>query len=101
MTAEKFALPLPDAIVGAPDNGATTEILRLWWKSDHPEMSVRPALSDLKMMGAVLAEASWHLASAHARVGDTSMGEAVKALREGWLEGHARGDAANPGVVPE
>ena len=99
MSAEKYALPLPEAIQGAADDGATAEILRLWWKGDRPEMSVRPAMSDMRLMGRILAEVSWNLASAHARVGDAALGEAVRQLREGWLQGHADADKANPGVA--
>ena len=98
--ADKYALPLPANIVGVPDDGATAELLRLWWKNGEPEMSVRPAITDMRLMGAILAEASWNLAHAYAQTNQASLGEAVKALREGWTMGHARSDAANPGVVP-
>lgn len=90
----KYSLPEPNAVIGGPDDGQTLELARLWWNRDTPEAVVRPAMSDPKMMGNLLAELCWHFADAYARHGGVPQAEAMKALRAGWTEGHARGDAA-------
>ncbi len=89
----KFALPEPQGIDQAPTDGSVLELARVWISPDGPAIMVRPAYDDPRAMGQMLAELCWHFAHAYEQRGFTQP-QALAALKQGWIEGHANGDAA-------
>ena len=96
MSSHKFSLPQPDRIDGTAEDGSVLELARVWVCGGQPEIIVRPAFDDPKIMGQMLAELCWNFAHAYERRGGMSAFEALDKLREGWAEGHRLGDAVNP-----
>ncbi|HZW15250.1 MAG TPA: DUF5076 domain-containing protein [Brevundimonas sp.] len=93
MSEHKFSLPLPDRVVGSTEDGTVGEVARVWVNKGAPEIVVRPAFDDPRAMGSMLAEVCWNFAYAYEQRGGITQAEALEALRQGWTEGHARGDA--------
>ncbi len=90
----KYALPEPQGIEQAPADGTVLELARVWVAPTGPAITVRPAYDDPQAMGQMLAELSWHFAYAYEQKGGFTQREALEALKRGWLEGQANGDAA-------
>ena len=92
MTLEERALPIPEDIPSA--DGEVTELARIWWNNGQPAMTIRPAMHEPKIMGAIFAELSWHFSKAYAERYDMDQAMALQAIRDGWVEASAQGDAA-------
>jgi hypothetical protein len=99
--SHKWALKEPPSVEGAPEDGTVMELARLWINPGKPAITVRPAFRDPSAMGEMLAELSWHFASAYEQQGGMSMGEALAALRVGWARGHAAGEAKMAEAKPQ
>ena len=93
MSEHKFALPLPDRVVGTAEDGNTGEVARVWIANGNPEIIVRPVFEDPTAMGQMLAELCWNFAYAYEQRGGITQEKALAALRQGWVQGHAQGDA--------
>ncbi|MGV8929588.1 MAG: DUF5076 domain-containing protein [Brevundimonas sp.] len=93
MTAHKYALPQPHGIDQAPEDGSVLEVARVWINPAHPSIMVRPAYDDPRAMGKMLAELCWNFAEAYRQRGDQTREQALEALKAGWKEGHANGEA--------
>ena len=89
----RYALPEPTGIETAPTDGTVIEIARVWINKGAPAIGVRPAFDDPRAMGRMLAELCWHFASAYEQRGGFTQAQALQALKQGWTEGHANGDA--------
>jgi len=90
----KYALPEPAPVATASEDGSVLEIARVWINPQAPTILVRPAYDDPRAMGMMLAELCWNFAHAYEQKGGFTARQALEALKQGWLEGHANGDAA-------
>lgn len=90
----KYALPEPQGIEQAPTDGSVLELARVWVSPQGPVIMARPAYDDPRVMGQMLAELCWHFAHAYEQKGGVTQRQALEALKQGWLDGHANGDAA-------
>ena len=90
----KYALPEPQGIEQAPTDGSVLELARVWVSPQGPAIMARPAYDDPRVMGQMLAELCWHFAHAYEQKGGVTQRQALEALKQGWLDGHANGDAA-------
>ena len=90
----KYALPEPQGIEQAPTDGSVLELARVWVAPQGPVIMARPAYDDPRVMGQMLAELCWHFAHAYEQKGGVTQRQALEALKQGWLDGHANGDAA-------
>ncbi len=89
----KFALPEPQGLDAAPVDGSVMELARVWVSPKGALITVRPAYDDPRAMGMMLAELCWNFAHAYEQKGGLTQRQALDALKQGWLEGHANGDA--------
>ncbi|MFN3931275.1 MAG: DUF5076 domain-containing protein [Brevundimonas sp.] len=89
-----YALPEPAGVETAPADGSVLELARVWLSPNGPAIMVRAAYDDPRAMGMMLAELCWHFAYAYEQKGGLTQRQALEALKRGWLEGHANGDAA-------
>jgi len=90
----KYALPEPASVAQAPEDGSVLEIARVWINPQAPTVTVRPAYNDPAAMGQMLAELCWNFAHAYEQKGGFTQREALEALKRGWTQGHANGEAA-------
>ncbi len=97
MSFDKHALPIPDQILEGELNEHVTELARIWWGAEQPQMILRPAVRDPALMGAILAELSWHFAHAYAAKDPVDPEAVLKDIRNGWEKAHARAKAARTG----
>ena len=88
-----YALPEPDEI-GTVTDGTAVELTRVWIAPQGPAIICRPAFDDPRAMGEMLAELCWHMAFAYEKTGQFSNADAKAALKAGWDQGHANGEAA-------
>lgn len=93
MSAHKYALPEPQGVEKAAEDGSVIEIARVWINRDQPAILVRPAYDDPRAMGQMLAELCWNFAEAYRQRGGYTREQALEALKLGWREGHANGEA--------
>ncbi|MDY6923443.1 MAG: DUF5076 domain-containing protein [Pseudomonadota bacterium] len=89
----KYALPIPPGADEAPADGSVLELARVWVSPGGPAITVRPAYDDPRAMGMMLAELCWNFAHAYEQKGGFTQRQALDALKQGWLDGHANGDA--------
>ncbi|MES2860785.1 MAG: DUF5076 domain-containing protein [Pseudomonadota bacterium] len=89
-----YALPEPDGIATAPTDGSVLELTRVWIGPNGPTILCRPAYEDPRAMGELLAELCWHFAYAYEQRGGFTQAQALEALKQGWAQGHANGEAA-------
>ncbi len=92
--SHRYALPEPQGVDQAPEDGSVLELARVWISPSGPAIGVRPAYDDPRAMGQVLAELAWHFAYAYEQRGGFTQAQALESLKQGWREGHANGDAA-------
>jgi len=90
----KYALPEPPNVSGSAEDGTVLEIARVWIHPTDPAIMVRPAFQDPRAMGEMLAELCWNYAYAYEQKGGFTQAQALQALKQGWTQGHANGDAA-------
>ncbi|MBU1347448.1 MAG: DUF5076 domain-containing protein [Alphaproteobacteria bacterium] len=90
----KYSLPEADAVQTGAEDGSILELARIWATPEGPLIMVRPAYDEPRAMGQVMAELCWNFAEAYSQEGKMSHAEALAALRQGWVEGQANGDAA-------
>ena len=84
-------LPIPDE-VSAEGGDTVLELARVWWNGDQPAMMIRPALTNPELMGAVLAELSWHFSRAYAGSHGLDQAGSLKSIVKGWNEAHVRAE---------
>ena len=89
-TLDDLALPIPPAIVDAPINGETHEIVRAWWDGQRPRMTMRSSFGDHRLVGNLLAEMSWHFAQAYAKQSGADRDAILADVRQRWTEMHAQ-----------
>ena len=89
----RYALPEPEGIEGSATDGSVLELTRVWIGPDGPAILCRPAFEDPKAMGEMLAELCWHFAFAYEQNGGFTHAHALAALKAGWAQGHANGEA--------
>lgn len=87
-----FALPEPNEIRTVTD-GTAVELARVWIGPQGPSIFCRPAFDNPSTMGEMLAELCWHFAYAYEENGGFTRAEALAALKAGWTQGHANGEA--------
>ena len=88
------ALPEPEGVANSATDGSVVELTRVWIGPQGPMILCRPAFEDPKAMGEMLAELCWHFAYAYEQRGGFTQREALDALKSGWSQGHANGEAA-------
>ncbi|AQR61927.1 hypothetical protein BZG35_09900 [Brevundimonas sp. LM2] len=89
-----YALPEPDGIATAATDGSVLELTRVWIGPNGPSILCRPAYEDPRAMGEMLAELCWHFAHAYEQRGGVTHRDALEALKAGWSQGQANGEAA-------
>ena len=87
------SLPVPEPVVGSPEDGTVLEVARVWINQGRPSIVVSPAFDDPRVMGMMLAELCWNFAYAYAQKDGIPEAQARELLKEGWLEGHRNGEA--------
>lgn len=60
---DEFKLTTPDSVAADPQ---AVELTRMWWSKGEPVMAIKPAFSDPKQYGALLAIAARHMAHGYA-----------------------------------
>ena len=90
MTVESKALPIPPEVLNTESADDVTELLRLWWCGERPQMILRPVLNDERMVGSVLAEAAWHFSRAYAERRGLNQEEVLDTIRQSWSDAHDR-----------
>ncbi|MFN4287163.1 MAG: DUF5076 domain-containing protein [Brevundimonas sp.] len=86
MSVEEFALPIPDEVLKAEARDRITELVRIWWADQGPQMILRPAVTDPKLFGMIMAELAWHYASGLEAKHGHKRDEALRSLLEGFAE---------------
>ena len=82
MTQEssEFQLTTPDSVASDPN---AVELTRMWWSKGEPVMSIKPAFSDPRQYGHMLALAAKHMAHGYAvRHGHDERKASSKAFRK-------------------
>ena len=97
MSAQDHALPIPDEVLALTDPDKAIEFIRAWWDGGQPRMVIRPVFDEPAAMGKLLAELSWHFSNAYAAKHGLDQAQAFEAIRKGWIDAHARADAARAG----
>jgi hypothetical protein len=90
MTVESKALPIPPEVLNTESADDVTELLRLWWCGERPQMILRPVLNDERMVGSVLAEAAWHFSRAYAERRGLDQEAVLDTIRQAWTDAHER-----------
>ncbi|MBU2042571.1 MAG: DUF5076 domain-containing protein [Alphaproteobacteria bacterium] len=90
MTVESKALPIPPELLESGRTDDVSELIRIWWGGDRPQMILRPVLNDERMVGSVLAEAAWHFSRAYAERRGLNQEEVLDTIRQSWTEAHDR-----------
>ena len=91
MTQEssEFQLTTPDSVASDPN---AVELTRMWWSKGEPVMSIKPAFSDPRQYGHMLALAAKHMAHGYAVRHGHDEREAYNAILEGFSEVLKRND---------
>ena len=89
MTVEEQALPIPEPVLNEPVE-RVTELARVWWAGDRPQMVIRAAAKDPRLTGAILAELAWHFSHAHAEGAGLDQEQAFQSILQGWEDAHRR-----------
>jgi len=90
MTVESKALPIPPELLESGRTDDVSELIRIWWGGDRPQMILRPVLNDERMVGSVLAEAAWHFSRAYAERRGLDQEAVLDTIRQAWTDAHER-----------
>ncbi|WOB77478.1 DUF5076 domain-containing protein [Brevundimonas nasdae] len=96
LTIDTQSLPVPEQVLSQPLD-RVVELARVWWSGDQPEMIIRPAAQDPKLMGMVLADLAWHFSNAYAAGPGLDQKDSLDRILEGWKDGHKFREDAKPG----
>ena len=97
MSIEDQSLPIPAEGLAQNDPEKAIEFIRAWWDGGQPRMTIRPVFSEPSAVGSLLAELSWHFSNAYADKHGLDQAQTFEAIRKGWVDAHARADAARAG----
>ena len=91
MTQEppQFQLTTPESVASDPN---AVELTRMWWSKGEPVMSVKPAFTDPRQYGHMLALAAKHMAHGYAVRHGHDERQAYNLILEGFSEILKRND---------
>ena len=83
---EERALPIPPDLEAMAVSEFTQELVRAWWDGEQIRNVVRPAFNDYHVVGAMLAELSYHFSNAYAMQNGLDRREVLAGIRQRWDE---------------
>lgn len=84
LTMDERALPVPQQIDAAAEK-QSMELARVWWDGARPQMTVRPALTEHRHVGLMLAELAWHNADKYAGQRGGQRDDYLRDIRQAFI----------------
>ncbi|MBA4803202.1 MAG: DUF5076 domain-containing protein [Brevundimonas sp.] len=86
MSIENQSLPIPDEVL-LEEETEVAELARVWWCRNRPQMTIRPAARDPRLIGLILAELAWNYSNAYERAVGMDPEKAFSDILAGWQDG--------------